>query len=450
VTVVLKDNGGTANGGQDASSPQTFIITVTAPAGPANVAVLVPSVIGDLSALTNDISEVSLPTVPSLTWRIYQRAGANFDAVSRSQLVVWYDPDGAQPVTENEVSFLQQLYTNGMPLLFAGARVGSAAAGLSPGAQATWQELVHLTATGQSTSGPVIPQNQANPVINGAYGLLEVFNIDSPLDQATVTPDADSLAQVNGSDIIVAYPSVYGSNPEAVPTVTQLFPVELLGDTNSVVMRKGVFQNAICWMLRCGACSAVYPTFSYQLDSLSPQTGVPLTLSLSLGNSGECDAVSFLAQVQLSAGLTFVSATSDFGRVTQTNQIVSLSSARIRARTIIHLAITVVPQAPGWFTNEVLIETASSTPQTRTAAFEVQGVALPQWKIVRSAPGMILLILSNAESGRSYTVQRAILEPDNSDYLWSNLTNLSFSPPVFQLLDQICTNGAALYRLIAQ
>jgi hypothetical protein len=215
-------------------------------------------------------------------------------------------------------------------------------------------------------------------------------------------------------------------------------------------MRKGVFQNAICWMLHCGACSAVYPTFSYQLDSLSPQTGVPLTIRLSLGNNGECDAASFLTQVQLPAGLTFVSATSDFGRVTQTNQVVFLSSARLPARSLINLGITVIPQAPGWFTNEVLIETASSMPQTRTAAFEVQGVAFPQWEIVRSSPGTILLKLSNAESGRSYTIQRAILEPDSSGYLWTSLTNLSFSPPVFQLVDQICTNGAALYRVIAQ
>ena len=30
VTVVLKDNGGTAGGGVDASAPKTFVITVTA------------------------------------------------------------------------------------------------------------------------------------------------------------------------------------------------------------------------------------------------------------------------------------------------------------------------------------------------------------------------------------------------------------------------------------
>ena len=454
VTVILKDNGGIANGGQDTSAPQIFKVTITGPAAPPNVAVISRATGYDFGNLITDIGQVSLPAIPSLSAKVFQTSGLSFQTLSKSQLVIWYDADGTQQTTQDEVSLLQQLYTNGMPLLFAGPRVSSAASTLPPATQAVWQSLVHLSSSGgTATAGPVIPQPDAggNPLLNGPYGFVDTFNVQTDADQATVTPDADSVAQMNGADVMATFPSINDPNQDQIRTTTMLFALDSPTDTNSFVMRRGVFQNAICWLLYCGACSAVYPSFGFDIDPLTPETGVPVTINLRLGNSGECDAVEFVANVRLADGLQFVSATSDLGKVTQSNQLVSLAVTRIAGRQTVDLSITVVAQAPGWFTNQVDLETATTTPQTRTAGFEVQGVAIPQFSIQRSGANAIVLTLINAQAGSSFALQRAILLPNTSTYLWTTFTNFSFSPPQFQTTDQIPpTSSAVLYRVMPQ
>src|SRR5262249_27647565 len=150
--------------------------------------------------------------------------------------------------------------------------------------------------------------------------------------------------------------------------------------------------------------------------------------------------------VTLADGLKFVSATSDFGQVTQANQIVSLAANRLSGRQIINLGITVIPQLPGWFTNQVDLETATTIPQSRTASLEVQGVAIPQFSIQHSGPNAISLRLSNAQAGSNFAVQRAILQSNTPNYTWTTITNIAFSPPQFEMTEPIpSTASAALY-----
>jgi hypothetical protein len=368
---------------------------------------------------------------------------------------VWYDPEGTQPVTSNEVFLLQRLYTNGIALLFAGPNISSAAAGLPSDSQAAWQSLVHLNpATGSSSNNFVVPlpNAQGDPMLNGAYGSVGTFMLQSALDQTTVTADADSMAQFNGGDVVVRFPSANDPNQNQVRTVTQLFSLDSPGDTNSFPMRMSLFQNTICWLLQCGACPAVFPTFGYTVDPLVPQTGTPITLTLSLGNSGECDGVGYFTTVRLAQGLKYVSATSDFGRVTYTNQVVSLYGGRLPARQSINFSITVIAQIPGSLTNQVFIQSASSPSQSHDAVIDIQGNALnPQWQIQVTSTNTVRLSLSNAVSGQSYAIQRAIIHPGLPNFLWTTITNFTFIPPEFDLIDQIqSTNSGALYKAIPQ
>jgi hypothetical protein len=452
VSVVLKDDGGISNGGQDTSAPQTFTITISGVLQPADVGIIMGSADADSGALTNDISEVSLPNIPSLTWRVLQRTKLSFQALSQYLVLIWYDPEGTQPVAADEVALLQRLYTNGIPMIFAGPNLASAATNLPPDSQATWQALLHLQATGASaTNGTVVPlpNTQGDPLLNGPYGPVGVFTLQSNVGQATVTPDADSLAQLTGGDVIVRFPSANDINQNQTRTVTQLFSLDSPGDTNSFPIRTSLIQNSICWLLQCGACASVYPTFGFEVSPLVPEAGIPTTLTMTLGNSGECDGVGYVTTVQLADGLTFVSATSDIGRITQSNQVVSLHGGRLPARQSINFAITVVPQVPGWFTNQVYIQSGSTVPQNRVADFEVIGDALPHWQIALNGPNTVVLSFINGASGRSYSVQRALLQRQSSNYLWTTFTNFTFTPPEFQVLDQVqSSNNGALYRVV--
>jgi hypothetical protein len=408
----------------------------------------------DPNDVTNDVSEVSLPTEQSLTWSVLQRSGLSFQTLSQYRMLVWYDPDGTQPVTQGEVALLQQIYTNGIPILFAGPNISSAASGLSSDSQAAWQALVHLTPTGTSpTNGLVVPlaSAQGDPLLSGAYGPVGTFFLQTDMAQATVTSDADSLAQLNGGDVIVSFPSASDPNQNQVRTVTQLFSLDSAGDTNSLPMRKSLFENAICWLLQCGACPEVYPSFNFSVSPMLPQMGETNVLTLSLGNSGECDGVGFVTTIQLASGLTFVSATCGIGRITYTNQVVTLYGGRLPARQTFDLTITLVPRIPGWFTNSVLIQSGSTAPQTEEAVFQVAGTVSAQLSIGLGPLNSILLKVTGGQSGGLYMIQRAILRTNTLSLPWTSITNFSLTPPEFDSTDQILSpNSGVLYQVVPQ
>lgn len=119
---MLKDNGGTANGGQDTSPPQSFQITVL-PIDPRDVAISMASVDAGVSIVTNDVGQVSLPGQQALTWRVFQRSELNYGALALHKVILWYDPDGAQQVSPEEVALFQNLYANGKHLVFVGPKL---------------------------------------------------------------------------------------------------------------------------------------------------------------------------------------------------------------------------------------------------------------------------------------------------------------------------------------
>ena len=450
-TVTLKDNGGTANGGQDTSPPQSFTITVM---GPRDVAIILVSVDSDNSALTNDVSRVSLPGEQSLTWRIFERSGLSLAALTLHKLVIWYDPVGAQLLTSDEVALMQNLYSIGIRLIFIGPRLSSTAAGLSAGSRATWQGLVHLQPTGGLVSGgTVTPSNSpsGNLLPNGPYGSVGPFEIQTTADQATATLNADVLGRLtNGADaadVIVSFPSANNPNQDQVRTVTLLMPLDGPGDPNSFPTRKSLLQNGICWVLNCGACPEVYPSFICALDPAQPQTGSPATLNLTLGNGGECDGVGYVTTVQLADGLKLVSAKSDYGQITISNSTIFLSVGRIPARQQIGLTLGVIPVVPGWVTNHVHIQAASATARDEDVAFEVKGERIPELAIKASGKDTVLLTVW-ANPGSSYAVERAILPAQGTNFSWAVTTNFVFAPPLFQMQDKLqTTNSGVLYRV---
>jgi hypothetical protein len=93
------------------------------------------------------------------------------------------------------------------------------------------------------------------------------------------------------------------------------------------------------------------------------------------------------------------------------------------------------------------MQSASITPQYRTAFFYVQGDWIPKLGIEKSGANTILLS-AWAQPGAPYVLERALLEASGSSLLWKTVTNFVFATPVFQMKDAMQTsNTGALYRL---
>src|SRR5262249_6609493 len=218
-------------------------------------------------------------------------------------------------------------------------------------------------------------------------------------------------------------------------------------DSQSVTMRSEILQNFICWTLNCGVCPEVYLTFDFTVDPPVPQTGAPATLTLPLGNNGECDGAAYLTTVQMAEGLKILSATADYGEITTSNNVVFVYIGRIPARQRLNLTIVMLPTTPGWATNLVQMQSASITPQDQAAFFEVQGDGIPRLGIENSGANEVLLS-AWAEPGAPYVLERALLEAPGSSFLWRTVTNFVFGTSVFQMKDAVqTTNSGALYRL---
>jgi hypothetical protein len=262
------------------------------------------------------------------------------------------------------------------------------------------------------------------------------------VDSAFATSDADSDGTLGTNDVLVSFPKAADPNQDQVHAFTELMDLEGDGDAQSLAERNEVLENAICWLLNCNVCGEIYLQFSPAVNPPTPQTGVPATLSIALGNNGECDGAAFSASVQMAPGLILISATSDYGQPTISNGVVSLYFNRIPARQLFTLTITVLPVIAGWVTNAVHTQAASTTSIDDQFVFQVEGVA------IQAAGSASVLVSAFAQPGLSYVLERARLPAQGAEFLWSPLTNFIFIAPQFQMRDAVPGAGrGSIYRL---
>lgn len=285
-------------------------------------------------------------------------------------------------------------------------------------------------------------QSGSDLLPNGAYGQIQSFDIQTPVDHATAAPDADSVARMGTADVLVSFPAASNSIQDQVRTFTQMMTVE----GGSVAMRSSVLENALCWVLNCSVCPAVYLGLN---STVAPQvpTGVPMMVVLQLRNGGECDGAAFLTTIQLPDELKLVSATPDYGSLTVSDNVISLAIGRVPGFQQLNLTLSLIPLVPGSVTIPVHIQAASAAAEDGQASFEVQGDRIPELGIARRGANSVLLNVS-AQPGNSYFLQRAVLPLGNSAFVWTTLTNFIFAAPLFQMQDtNQPTNQGSLYRV---
>lgn len=169
-----------------------------------------------------------------------------FDSISDCDLLIW-DDLGYQSggLTEKDVRIFKQFHQIGKPIYFIGDDLAFSSINLSNEYIQEWTNLIHLSGQNNFSQDYNIQlTNDLHPITNGAYGKVNNFDYGLDIDFAQKTNTGEFiLAKTNDSDVILAY----DGNPAR--TVTQNCLLVQSGSEASVIERKKLFQNAVCWLL---------------------------------------------------------------------------------------------------------------------------------------------------------------------------------------------------------
>jgi uncharacterized repeat protein (TIGR01451 family) len=292
-------------------------------------------------------------------------------------------------------------------------------------------------------------------VINGRFGFVLDFLYPAEIDVSSVVgTEPQLLARSGNSDVLVAL-----EDPNTgVRTVSQDFlAVDGSNDSDSLSERKRLFQNAVWWLLRYPICDLTDLVIG-ETASINPaQTGQPLTYTLTLQRSGECEATGVIVTDVLPPGVKFVSANTPQGTWTEGNGVVTFHLGAMQ-EVFIQLTVTVTPTQPGSITNVVRIRGNESeqsiSNNSASLALQVQGNPVTaNAQSVGAAPRAIFFALRSADDLMSLQVQADlgtewILESSNDLVHWTAHTRFTVTAPVIEVTSPL-QGQATFYRLRA-
>jgi uncharacterized repeat protein (TIGR01451 family) len=352
--------------------------------------------------------------------RVFDQAGLTFDALSTFQAVIW-DDLGADGLSDATVQVLQLVFSNNIPVYLIGDRLLGALNTLNPADRLVWTGLLHLSPLTQTavpgpvTFSPDLQNREPGAILSGQFGLINDFVYTNSVVLAKATPDVTSLATGSGADLFVEFPDVNAPDNGQARSVSQTFRVVTGGDPGSLTNRKSLFQNTICWLLRCSYCSLVNLELAFPDVPASANLGDQFTYTLNVSNNGECAAAGTIVTNVLPMGLSLVSVSynqgisADFNPVDRTLvwRVGSVASGTVNSA---NLAVTVRAVQPGSYRGMACgLANYETFDQSNCAEFDLDIVggstpSAPSLSLQQSAYGLYQLRLAG-QQGANYQIQ---------------------------------------------
>ena len=338
--------------GNTALSPGVNI-AVTAFAG--DVAILRPN--------TNVVVEYasSYLFAMGLSADVIEADTATFETLRRHNLVIWQGSGSrTNGVSSQSVALLKSVVAAGTSVFFLGDNVVAGASGLSAAERADWAALTRIKATnGTVAAGTVLLPHlgDQNPVVYGNFGQVDDFALPTAPEFVVSTVPTDSvLGRLGTADLLVTSPALDAFDTGEARIFTQAFPLVSGTNESSLLARRTLFQNAVCWLMRCAGCR----TFALGIDAAGDRESVGigelLTYDIVLRHVGECEATGARVTDTLPAGATFVEATSTAGTWQYANGRVVFEVGHLSNGSSNHFTVSVRLGNSGQATNLVRIE----------------------------------------------------------------------------------------------
>ncbi len=375
--------------------------------------------------------------------QVFDQAGLSVAILTNFELVIWDGLNGH--ITDNTVTVLYSVYTNGIPLYLIGDNLASDTPQLDEPAYTNWVLLTSLTpAAGKTTNGSVEIASQLiiDPILNGRFGTVFDFVYSNAVDAATLTNAGASILGQSGSAVVLVKNPGDDTDIGQTRIVTQNFQVAGGSDQNSLTQRQTLFLNSVWWLLGYQGCTQVYPELTANVLPSPAVAGQPLTLQWVVDNNGECDGIGAVLTCPLPAGAQFVGAQSDVGTLEYDANLATVifRMGVLPNRTVETVSLTYIPSQAGTITNVADISIFGIATNETQMVTTINGLNLP-WS---GGTNYLLQLFGNA--GQPYDIQTS---PDLLQWTdWTNVIGPVWTTP---LLDPSQTNfNRRFYRAVGQ
>ncbi|MAH97371.1 MAG: hypothetical protein CMI66_14550 [Pedosphaera sp.] len=341
-------------------------------------------------------------------------ADLNVDLLKSFDLVLGIE-DSELGVTSQLLESLRTAYVDfELPIFILGHRLASRTDSLSRDEGDRWRELTHLQFIGGEWGGDFFELQERGffkSILNGRFGMVESFELPVSLDRAFAEESAEVIAFTGESDTFIRYPAGTEPDFDQPRKIIQNFPLIDGGDAHSVAQRKRLFQNAICWLLRCSACSSVHLQVSPGAWNQAVESGELVRQSFHIVNNGICESTAGRVLIDIPPGVTVedVEMSKGLGWKRELDgHRVSLNLGRLPAgeEDGVDVQLLLRSLTPGEYSFLICSESINTEPVCIEQPLSVKGLPMlpPRISIARGNTGNLLLVIKG-QQGMRYRVE---------------------------------------------
>ncbi len=304
-----------------------------------------------------------------------------------------------------------------LPIGVLGHHLASRTDTLSEIEKAQWHQLIHLQSFGDDWLGDVFQLQETGffrTILQGAYGTVESFALPASMDRAIADESAEVIAFTGETDAFIRFPAGTEPDFDQPRKIIQNFPLIEGGDQHSMLQRKRLFQNAICWSLRCSACASANIELSILNWQDQAGAGEVFHQSLKIENTGVCELTAGKMLIQIPEGLVLedVEMSKGLGWYQEPDDpYLTLNLGRMPSgdEGDILVQLSMRSLTPGDYSVQICAQSIHSQPNCIDRDLTITGQVLtpPQISIGRGEGGGLFLII-NGQEGVQYRVESSL------------------------------------------
>lgn len=360
--------------------------------------------------------------------RVFAPEAVEFEALKSFQLIIWCGA-GRDEVSLAEVATLEQLRGLGLPLYFIGERLASAPAGLSGDDQVRWQSLTKLLPHSDLRGSADF---ELQPEYLRYFGFSGTSIPYVPSGSGYEPAEGDAEGQVLGrsgtADVLVAFPRA--GEPDlssGYRSITQ--NLLTFGDEGSAAQadRQLLFQDLVCWLLRCNRCAAFNVVMDDGPTSFEVAVGEIVDIPLPLFQRYACVSTGVQFDAVLPPALEWVEVVGDKGIAYVAGTDVSVVIGEMKADERLATGMRLRALDPGMVDFTVHLRSHESPPGgedgQRTYSIAVSGDAPPTRLSVERDGATVMLSWPATATGWTLESSEAL----GATARWSPLGGATFA-----------------------
>ena len=289
--------------------------------------------------------------------------------LSSYDLVVWSSsPSESRTLTEAQTDGVIEIFDSGIPFYFVGGGKGSEIPGLFSISVSEHEGLV---------TAPINPDGPES-IVFGSYGNLDGKEVTVPSGWRIAEGGLGAtIVELGGEVMMEVIPDPLQLDSGQTRVASQVFPVSDSANLENGRILKSLFQNTVCWLLRCASCHAVDLELTQVLGTVSESPQGQYRYEAAVRHSGECvgSSVSVIVPIPVGVGAVEFSSSRGIGR--QLDEELVFELGRMSSSSSANIAWEFVYQEAGEFVVEATLFSSSQEANERNNQIVWQTIVDP-------------------------------------------------------------------------